>query len=269
LHGSFVLTATLTAISTGIPSVDAMLGGGLPRRHLTELYGPEDCAKTTIALNWVAAAQKYAHTAVYIDAERKFDAKWAGLCGVQMEDLVLVQPDSGNQALAMAESLLRTFTVDLLVIDSIAALSPEDEEIEGFDDGRIDAHTELVTRMLRKLRSVADRSCTSLVAINQMRSRLKPGTPETSSAGRALGLHAAIRLRVRRDGNEIRLSSIKNRLADPFQEVTVSLEGARLADRGGQAPANAGWRPEPVTGSPRFSVTPEGAPRAFRVAKTG
>lgn len=263
------MIATLTTISTGIPSVDAMLGGGLPRRHLTELYGPEDCAKTTIALNWIAAAQQCAHTAVFIDAERKFDAKWARLCGVQLEDMVLVQPDSGHQALAMAESLLRTFTVDLLVIDSVAALSPENDEIDGGDDSRIDAHTELVTRMLRKLRSVAERSCTSLVAVNQMRSRLKPGMPETSSAGRALGLHSAIRLRVRRDGNEIRFSSIKNRLADPFQEAVVSLEAARLVERACQVPENAGWRPEPLAGSPRFSVTSEAAPRAFRVAKTG
>lgn len=262
------MIGTLSTISTGIAAVDAMLGGGLPRRHLTEIYGPEDCGKTTIALNWIAAAQKATLTAVFVDAERKFDARWASQCGVCLEDLVLVQPDTGNQALTMAESLLRTFTVDLLVIDSIAALAPENEQFREIDEGQADAHTELVTRTLRKLRSVAERSCTSLVAINQMRTRLKPGMPETSSAGRALGLHSTIRLRIRREQNEIRFSSIKNRLADPFQEVSVVLQGAQLIEQK-QKPATPAWRPEPLACSPRFGAVGESSPRTYRVAKTG
>lgn len=267
------MIATLTTISTGVPAVDAMIGGGLPRRHLTELYGPADCAKTTIALNWIAAAQRSAHTAVFVDAERKFDPKWATLCGVNLEDLVLVQPDNGSQALAMAESLMRTFTVDLLVIDSIAALAPDSDDLPFADDGQLDAHTELVTRTLRKLRHIAERACTALVAVNQMRSRLRPGLPETSSAGRALGLHSTIRLRIRREGNEVRFSSIKNRLADPFQDAAVLLDGARIVEAAPRSPIPAGWRPEPLTSSPRFTVATDSGTGtrvpAYRVAKTG
>ncbi|MCS7026255.1 MAG: DNA recombination/repair protein RecA [Bryobacteraceae bacterium] len=240
-------------ISTGFVALDRLLGEGIPRCHLIEVFGPPDCAKTTLALHWIAAAQKQSCSAVYIDAEHKFDASWAARCGVCLDGLVLARPDHGGQALAIAEALLRSFSVDLLVIDTIAALSPPGTLIFGSEteaSPELDPHEELVSRMLRKLRHLAGRGGVALVAVNQLRCRPQPGTPETSSAGRILGLHSSIRLHLRRESSRIWISSTKNKFAEPYEQVAMRLEGARLIpDESLHLPAS-GWRPPRLGSSP-------------------
>lgn len=241
------------SISTGFASADRILGtGGLPRRAITELYGLPECGKSTVALHWIASAQRAQLSAVVVDAEHTFDPRWAQDCGVRLQDLVLVNPETGEQALAMAESLLRSFTVDLLVIDSAAALGPDSEVYAAVEDEPLDAHTEFVARYLRRLRAIAERAGTSILVVNQMRMRLRPGDPETTAAGRALSLHSSIRIRLRRDQDQLLLTTIKNKLAEPFQEAVLKLDGSVLCET-----------------HARFQPGREQGAKANRVTKTG
>jgi recombination protein RecA len=235
------------AISTGLDGVDAMLGtGGLPRGRVVEIFGAADCGKTTIALNWVAAAQMQQATAVYVDVERKLDNGWAKAAGVNLEDLVVLSPDSGPEAIGMVESLLRTFTIDLVVVDSAAALVSNEELEAAIEDAPAELHTEFLSRSLRRLHNLIERGRCSLVFVNQLRLREREEIMETSSGSRALALYSAIRIRVSQGpalfeggrvvGAQLHLTTVKNKLAEPFAEAGMELRGARLTAGARKAP---------------------------------
>ena len=219
------------AISTSCLSLDAAIGiGGVPRGRIVEIYGPESGGKTTLALHIVAQAQKAGGVAAYIDAEHAMDAKYAGKLEVNVNDLFISQPDSGEQALEIAEALVRSGGVDVLVIDSVAALVPR-AELEGeMGDSLPGLQARLMSQALRKLTAVVSRSNTCLIFINQIREKIGVmfGSPETTSGGRALKFYASVRLDIRRTsaikdgdavvGNRTRVKVVKNKLAPPFRE---------------------------------------------------
>lgn len=226
-----------TAISTGLEKVDAMLGcGGLPRGRIVELFGPPGSGKSTIGLLWGAAAQRQKASVVFVDVERTLTTAWAEACGVNLDDLVVLQPRSGEEALSMTESLLRTFGVDLVVVDSAAALVPEQELESGVEDLPIEAHTDLLYRYLRRLQISSQRSGACVLFLNQTRAGVENET--RTAGGRSLALYAAIRVRigveapVREDGEvvgqRLLLTTVKNKLADPFAEALVELRGPEL-----------------------------------------
>lgn len=224
-----------SAISTGLPNIDEMLCvGGLPRGSIVELYGPPDCGKSTIALNWISAAQAQHLTAVYVDAEQKFDAAWAQACGVNLRDLVLISSPTGNQAAAAVESLMRTFTVDLIVFDSIAALTSEEELEISLEDNPAEIRMEFLTRMLRRLSGLAHRGRCCLLAVNQIRIVDRGEAMEVSTGGRALGIYSSIRIRLSSalrltGGNlQVGMMTVKNKLGEPFLEAGVEIRGAQL-----------------------------------------
>jgi recombination protein RecA len=219
------------AISTSCLSLDAAIGiGGVPRGRIVEIYGPESGGKTTLALHIVAQAQKAGGVAAYIDAEHAMDAKYAGKLGVNVNDLFISQPDSGEQALEIAEALVRSGGVDVLVIDSVAALVPR-AELEGeMGDSLPGLQARLMSQALRKLTAVVARSLTCLIFINQIREKIGVmfGSPETTTGGRALKFYSSVRLDIRRTssikdgdsvvGNRTRVKVVKNKLAPPFKE---------------------------------------------------
>ncbi|HUQ91316.1 MAG TPA: ATPase domain-containing protein [Bryobacteraceae bacterium] len=221
-------TPAAGAISTGIATLDDMLGtGGLPRGRVVEIFGPPDCGKSTLALNWIAAAQTSGAAAVYVDAERSFDHEWAAACGVNLEQLVLLSPDSGSLALVMLESLLRTFTVDLVVVDSAAALISQEELETSLEDMPPELQTEFLSRALRRLQSLAERGRVSLLFLNQTRTWDRGGVMESAAGGRALILYSAIRISVARTGSQLLLTTVKNKLGEPFRELTLELHGPK------------------------------------------
>ncbi|MCZ2148235.1 MAG: DNA recombination/repair protein RecA [Bryobacterales bacterium] len=235
------------AIPTGLEGVDAMLGtGGLPRGRVVEVFGAADCGKTTIALNWVAAAQTRGATAVYVDAERKLDTAWAKAAGVNLEDLIVLRPDTGPEAIGMVESLLRTFTIDLVVVDSAAALVSGEELEAAIENAPAELHTEFLSRSLRRLNNLIERGRCSLLFVNQLRLREREEIMETSSGSRALALYAAIRIRISQGpalseggrvvGAQLHLTTVKNKLAEPFAEAGIELRGARVSMSGRKAP---------------------------------
>ena len=219
------------AISTSCLSLDAAIGiGGVPRGRIVEIYGPESGGKTTLALHIVAQAQKAGGVAAYIDAEHAMDAQYAGKLGVNVNDLFISQPDSGEQALEIAEALVRSGGVDVLVIDSVAALVPR-AELEGeMGDSLPGLQARLMSQALRKLTAVVSRSNTCLIFINQIREKIGVmfGNPETTSGGRALKFYSSVRLDIRRTssikdgdavvGNRTRVKVVKNKVAPPFRE---------------------------------------------------
>jgi len=219
------------AISTSCLSLDAAIGiGGVPRGRIVEIYGPESGGKTTLALHIVASAQKYGGVAAYIDAEHAMDAKYAEKLGVNVNDLFISQPDSGEQALEIAEALVRSNGVDVLVIDSVAALVPR-AELEGeMGDSLPGLQARLMSQALRKLTAVVARSNTCLIFINQIREKIGVmfGNPETTTGGRALKFYSSVRLDIRRIsaikdgdsvvGNRTRVKVVKNKVAPPFKE---------------------------------------------------
>jgi len=228
-----------SAISTGLANVDEMLGlGGLPRGRVVEIFGPPDSGKTTLALNWISAAQEQGATVVYVDAERKLDAPWAAACGVDLQELVTIAPDSGSQAVAMLEALLRTFSVDLAVIDSAAALVSDDElEANMMEEDTAEMQTEFMARSLRRLHGLAERSQCCLLFLNQTRMADGGESPEKAAGGRALALHSAIRIRLQPGlalaggNNKIRqaaLMTVKNKLWEPFLEAGIELRGPKV-----------------------------------------
>ena len=224
------------AVSACNLALDIALGiGGLPRGRIVEIYGPEASGKTTLALCAIAEVQKIGGTAVFIDAEHAFDRNNAKTLGVQVEDLLLAQPDYGEQGLEIAEQLVRVGKVDMVVIDSVAALVPKNELEGDMGDSHMGLHARLMSQALRKLSGVISKSNTIFIFINQLRSKIGVvfGNPETTTGGNALKFYSTVRLDVRRasqikSGDEVRghrmkIKVAKNKLAPPFRIAEVDL----------------------------------------------
>jgi len=218
------------AVPTGSLALDAALGvGGIPRGRVIEIFGPESSGKTTLATHCIAEAQKLGGTCAFIDAEHAFDALYAQKLGVDIDALLMSQPDTGEQALSICETLVRSGALDLIVVDSVAALVPR-AEIEGdMGDTHVGLQARLMSQALRKLTGIINRSNTVLIFINQLREKIGVmfGSPETTPGGRALKFYASVRLDIRRIGsvkdgsdvvgNRTRVKVVKNKVAPPFQ----------------------------------------------------
>jgi recombination protein RecA len=224
--------ARIPAISTGSISLDWALGvGGIPRGRVVEIFGPESSGKTTLALQTIAQAQKLGGVAAFVDAEHALDAQYAQRLGVDLENLLVSQPDNGEQALEIVEMLIRSGGVDVVVVDSVAALVPR-AEIEGeMGDAQMGLQARLMSQALRKLTGVVSKSRTCLIFINQLREKIGVmfGNPETTTGGRALKFYASVRVDIRRigaikDGESVvggrtRVKIVKNKVAPPFRQA--------------------------------------------------
>jgi recombination protein RecA len=216
-------------ISTGSLSLDLALGGGIPRGRIVEIYGPESSGKTTLALHTVAEVQRKGGLAAFVDAEHALDPEYAGRIGVKLNDLLISQPDTGEQALEICETLVRSNAVDMVVIDSVAALVPR-AEIEGeMGDSLPGLQARLMSQALRKLTGVVNKSKTTVIFINQLRMKIGImfGNPETTAGGQALKYYSSVRLDIRRTetikdgdnsiGNHVKVKVVKNKVAAPFK----------------------------------------------------
>lgn len=223
-------------IPTGCLTLDAALGiGGMPRGRIIEIYGPESSGKTTVALHVVAEAQKLGGTAAFIDAEHALDPVYAAKIGVNMDELYISQPDTGEQALDICESLVKSGAVDIIIVDSVAALTPK-AEIDGeMGDSFIGLQARLMSQALRKLTAIVNKTKTCVIFINQLREKVGVmfGSPETTPGGKALKFYSSIRLDVRKVdtikdgsdfiGNRTRVKVVKNKLASPFKTAEFDL----------------------------------------------
>lgn len=222
----------IEVISTGSLSLDIALGvGGMPKGRVVEIYGPESSGKTTLSLHIVAEAQKQGGTAAFVDAEHALDPQYAGRLGVQIDDLLVSQPDTGEQALEITDMLVRSGAVDVIVVDSVAALTPK-AEIEGdMGDTHVGLQARLMSQALRKLTGNIKRANTLVIFINQIRMKIGVmfGSPETTTGGNALKFYSSVRLDIRRIGslkkgdeiigNETRVKVVKNKVAPPFKQA--------------------------------------------------
>src|SRR5690606_30639750 len=230
--GGTDVVPSIPSISTGSVSIDWALGiGGVPRGRVVEVYGPESSGKTTLALLVIAEAQKKGGMAAFVDAEHALDAQYAKKLGVDLDNLLVSQPDNGEQALEIVEVLVRSGGVDVVVVDSVAALVPR-AEIEGeMGEAQMGLQARLMSQALRKLTGIVSKSKTSLIFINQLREKIGVmfGNPETTTGGRALKFYSSVRIDIRRigaikDGDQVvggrtRLKVVKNKVAPPFREA--------------------------------------------------